>query len=109
MTSPIVVLAHFRAKSEYVAKLRALLTDLIRATRREPGCLQYDLHVATDDPTAFVLIEQWASPAALEAHLAQPHTQKALRTASEWLAEPVQVSRWTTVELDQLTPGRRNF
>lgn len=108
MTSPIVVLAHFRVKPEFLDELKLALVALIRATRREPGCLQYNLHVAADDPTAFVLIEQWASPVSLEAHLAQPHTQTALKNLSGWLAEPVRISRWTMLELDQLAAVRPN-
>ncbi len=106
MSSPLVVLAFFRARPEHLAELRAALADLIRATRREPGCLRYDLHVAADDPTSFVLIEQWATQAALEAHLAQPHTRTALATVPAWLAEEVRLSQWTALQLDQLAAAR---
>lgn len=109
MSSPLVVLAFFRAKPEHLAELCAALADLIRATRREPGCLRYDLHVAADDPTSFVMIEQWATPAALEFHMAQPHTQAAFAKMSDWLAEKVQVSRWTVCELHQLTSAQRGI
>ncbi len=106
MSFPIVVLAFFRAKPEHLAELRAALAELIRATRLEPGCLRYDLQVSADDPTSFVLIEEWAAPVSLEAHLAQPHTRTALAKMSDWLAEKVQVSRWKVIELDQLTAAR---
>ncbi len=108
MSSPLVVLAFFRAKPEHLAELRAALADLIRATRREPGCLRYDLHVAADDPTSFVLIEEWATPASLEAHMAQPHTQAALAKVPAWLAEEVRLSQWTALELDQLAAARHS-
>ncbi len=106
MSSPLVVLAYFRARPEHLAELRAALADLIRATRREPGCLRYDLHIAADDPTSFVLIEEWATQAALEAHMAQPHTQTALAKVPAWLAEQVRLSRWTPLGLDQLAAAR---
>jgi quinol monooxygenase YgiN len=108
MSFPIVVLAYFRAKPEHLAELRAALAELIRATRLEPGCLRYDLHVAADDPTSFVMIEQWATRAALEAHLAQPHTRTALAKVPAWLADEVRISQWTALELDQLAAARHS-
>ncbi len=94
MSSEITILAHFRAKPETLAALDAALGALVTATRQEPGCLAYDLHVALDDPCRFVLVERWRDAAALEAHFAQPHTQTALAQVPQWLAEGVVISRW---------------
>ncbi|MFQ3581386.1 MAG: putative quinol monooxygenase [Chloracidobacterium sp.] len=104
MSVPVTVLAHFRAKPEHLADVQTALAELIAATRQEAGCLSYVLHVAQDDPTAFVMIERWASPEALKAHFAQPHTQAALARIPPWLAEDVRISRWTEVELTRPEP-----
>jgi quinol monooxygenase YgiN len=48
----------------------AKLAPLVRA---EQGCIQYDLHPVTGDSDRFVLIETWASKAALEAHHLTDH------------------------------------
>jgi len=72
------------------------LAPIVRA---EDGCLQYDLHRVSGDPDRFVLIERWASKAALAAHDAAPHmveadaANKAFRVGPaeviELVAEPV--------------------
>ena len=33
----------------------------IAETRKEDGCLLYDLHESVTDPTRFVFVEQWAN------------------------------------------------
>jgi quinol monooxygenase YgiN len=51
------------------AELRALLSP----TRREDGCLTYDLHRASDPPGAYLLHEVWESRDHHRAHTQTPH------------------------------------
>jgi quinol monooxygenase YgiN len=44
--------------------------DRMRASRAEPGCLEYTLSADPVDPSRVVLFERWASQEALDAHLA---------------------------------------
>ena len=48
-------------------------TRMMAATRQEEGCLEYTIAADIDDAGRFVILEKWASPAALEAHFATPH------------------------------------
>ena len=69
----VVVVAHLAAKPGCEEALREVLTALVGPTRAEEGCVQYDLHVATDAPGEFVFYERWSSQAALEKHLGSEH------------------------------------
>jgi len=51
------------------AELRALLSP----TRKEDGCLTYDLHRAADTPGAYLLHEVWATREHHRAHTQTPH------------------------------------
>jgi quinol monooxygenase YgiN len=51
------------------AEIRALLTP----TRKEEGCVQYDLHHSVDNPSLFLLHEVWATRAHHTAHTKTPH------------------------------------
>ncbi|MER5887489.1 putative quinol monooxygenase [Streptomyces sp. NPDC001941] len=66
------------------------LAPLVRA---EEGCLQYDMHQVADDPDRFVLVERWASQAALDAHDAAPHMVEADASNRAFRAGPAQVLR----------------
>ena len=44
--------------------------DMIRASRAEPGCIEYTFSADPLDPRRVVLFERWESQDALDAHLA---------------------------------------
>jgi len=44
------------------------LTEAMRKSRQEPGCLRFDAYHSTAEPRRFVLIEHWASQEAIDAH-----------------------------------------
>jgi len=51
------------------AELRALLSP----TRKEDGCLTFDLHRSVDAPGSYLLHEVWASRDAHTEHMHTPH------------------------------------
>ncbi len=51
------------------AEIRALLAP----TRKEEGCLQYDLHHSLDNPSLFLLHEVWETRLHHTAHTKTPH------------------------------------
>jgi len=53
--------------------LEAEIRALIGPTRKEEGCLQYDLHHSVDKPSLFLLHEVWATRAHHAAHTKTPH------------------------------------
>ena len=56
---------------------RAILEREVRpcleATRKEAGCLSYDLFASASDPQTLVFVERWRTRADLTAHSKQPH------------------------------------
>lgn len=52
----------------------------LEATRREDGCLSYDLFSSVDDENTLVFVERWRDRSALDAHFQTPHL-KAWREA----------------------------
>jgi quinol monooxygenase YgiN len=93
----LTVLAMLKAKSGQEAVLRQELLALIPTTRQEPGCLNYDLHQAADNPAAFLFHENWTSKKHLDDHLARPHLQAFLAKAGDLLAEAPQITLWEQI------------
>jgi len=59
-----------------VPRIRELLTQAMRKSRLEPGCLRFDVYHSSAEPRRFTLVEHWASQDALDAHrLAEAYTQ----------------------------------
>lgn len=94
--SLLTVVAHFTAKPGKEEELRQTLLGLVEPTRKEEGCVQYDLHVGTGDPGKFVFYENWTSMAHLDAHSQSPHLI-ALGKVKDDLAESVEVLTFTRI------------
>jgi quinol monooxygenase YgiN len=69
----ITLVVMLRAKEGQQLLLEAELRALVGPTRKEEGCLQYDLHAAADHPGSYLLHEVWASREDHGAHTRTPH------------------------------------
>src|SRR5260370_12030963 len=65
-----------RAREGQETLLEAELRALVGPSRREEGCLAYNLHRSIDTPRALLLHHVWASP---EPHTQHSHTPHFLR------------------------------
>lgn len=91
------VVARVVARPGKVEELRALLHGLIEPTRREPGCVTYELLQNVADPTDFTFVEEWSSEADLDAHLQSPHLRDAsVKLPNLAVADP-DIRRYTVV------------
>ena len=62
-----------RAREGQETLLEAELRALVGPSRKEEGCLTFDLHRSVDTPGAFLLHEVWASRDAHAEHMHTPH------------------------------------
>lgn len=97
MAEKLTVVARIRAKPGMEDVVLQSLLAMVEATRREAGCLNYDLHVSPDDPGLFLFYENWESKAHLDAHAQSAHIQVFRAHAAEWLAEPVEIKLYRMV------------
>jgi quinol monooxygenase YgiN len=72
----VTLIVMLRAREGQETLLEAELRALVSPSRREEGCLTYNLHRAIDTPGALLLHEVWASR---EAHTEHTHTPHFLR------------------------------
>ena len=96
-SKPLTVTAHVKAQSGKESQVREALLSLIAPSRKDAGCLSYDLHQAVDNPTAFLFYETWTSKALLDAHLQTPHVQAAMAQMGQLVAEPPQITIWEKI------------
>ena len=91
----VKVLAHFYFKDDALAEVQTLAQELISATRREEGCLQYELLQAQKEALHFVMQEAWASQTALEAHFATEHFTRIVPLLAGLCTQPPAVEKYT--------------
>ena len=69
----VTLVVHLRPREGQETLLEAELRALVGPTRKEEGCMIYDLHRSVDGPSAFLLHEVWASRDAHSRHTNTPH------------------------------------
>ena len=69
----VTLIVLLRAREAQETLLEAELRALVGPTRKEEGCLRYDLHRSTDTPSAFLLHEVWETRDAHTEHMHSPH------------------------------------
>jgi quinol monooxygenase YgiN len=69
------VVARIKARAETVSEVRELLSSLVEPTRKEFGCITYELLQNTEDPTDFTFVEEWETDEALASHAASDHIE----------------------------------
>jgi quinol monooxygenase YgiN len=70
----IIVTARARVRADHLEAAIEAAEDMRKQTVDEPGCIDYRFWSATDDPNTILAFEQWEAQAALDTHLAAPHT-----------------------------------
>ncbi len=90
----MTVIAQMKAKPAQEAAVRKELSSLVEPSRKDAGCLNYDLHESSENPALFMFHENWTSKAHLDAHLAKPELQAVLARVGPMLAEPPRITLW---------------
>ena len=91
---PVTVVARIHAKSGMETETWKMLEGLLEPTRAEVGCINYDLHISSDDPAQFMFHENWSSKEALDQHLATPHLKAFMAKEPQLLAKSVEITLW---------------
>ena len=78
-TKPFALVVTIKVKAGKEADLEKTFAPCLAATRKEPGCIAYELNRDTEDPSTYIMFEKFRSIAALEAHLKEKHTIELLK------------------------------
>ncbi|MDR3055867.1 MAG: antibiotic biosynthesis monooxygenase [Zoogloeaceae bacterium] len=73
----------------------ALLEEMIAETRKEEGCVTYELYELDGSPNTITFIEEWESLARLTAHINSEHFKRVIPAIGKFAAEdcPVEIYR----------------
>jgi quinol monooxygenase YgiN len=90
----VAVVVRLCAKAGMETRVHQELTSLLAPTRRERGCINFDMHQSPNDPALFLFHENWESEEDLKRHFETPHIKRWIREAEALLAEPMELSLW---------------
>lgn len=87
--SKLTVIAKVIAKKGSEDIVRSELLKLIEPTRKESGCIEYNLHRDNEDPSVFIFYETWESLACLESHMNTEHFKEYVNAVGRLIEEKV--------------------
>lgn len=86
LKGPFTLIVHVEVKKGEGKHMLEASAPCIAATRKEKGCIAYELHQDLEDPSKFVFFERWKSVKDLQDHLGADHTKKLLGEVVKILA-----------------------
>jgi len=104
---PFVVLALVHVKEGYENLAREEMIKLVPLTRREPGCIRYDMHVnvgteennyTVENPKLYMFYEIWRSREDWDKHMEMPYL-KAWFEKSKEVCEKIDITLWEPLYL----------
>lgn len=80
-----------KSKEEFTEKTKKILENLVENSRKEGGCLQYDLHQNIENPNVFIFHEVWQNKEIFDLHHSQPYVKYFFEMAPNLLKENPEV------------------
>ncbi|MCB2022699.1 MAG: antibiotic biosynthesis monooxygenase [Rhizobacter sp.] len=91
------VLARITAQPASADAMRAILVKLVAQTRKESGCLQYELFQQDGAAHVFQTVERWTDGAAADAHMSTPHVAAAIAQGGAHFGAAPEILRFTQI------------
>ncbi|MBR1542524.1 MAG: antibiotic biosynthesis monooxygenase [Bacteroidaceae bacterium] len=63
----------FKVAAENVTKILGLSKELVEASRKDGGNIDYDIYQSQTDPTQMMIFETWQDQPSLDTHSAAEH------------------------------------
>jgi quinol monooxygenase YgiN len=91
MSDPIIMVATFTAKPEHYEELKSRLLEMVEYSRKESGCMFYDLHEDRRVANTFSFLEGWESQDDLDRHDQTTHVKAIIADAPRLTADGIHV------------------
>ena len=98
----IVVTGSVTARQDSFDEIRRLSLKHVHRSRKEDGCISHAVHIDCENPLRLVFIEQWADPAALQAHFAVPASRDVVRALQPLVAASPTIEIYDAKRLEGL-------
>ena len=77
---------------------KEMAKPLIEGSKKEKGCISYDLYEDIDDPNILTFIEEWVDLDAIAGHVKTDHYTKIIPELTKLHAFPKEVRKYKIVE-----------
>lgn len=93
----IKIVAKFTIKEDKIAEFKNHAADLAAETRKENGCISYELFQDINDLKVLAFIEEWESKDALDSHMESKHFKEIFSKMAKIQEKDPEVSMYSLV------------
>ncbi len=79
MTNRLTIIAHIEAKEGKLDLVKKEVLALVEPTKKEEGCLRYELNQDLENPKLFIFVEEWESHKLWQKHMESTHLQSFIK------------------------------
>ena len=90
----LTVVAKIKIRPDVLKEAIVAIEALVKASRAEVGMINYDFHQSVDDPTEFVVYENYKNEEAFRTHSQSAHHQEFSQKVRTWLTAPPEVKKY---------------
>jgi quinol monooxygenase YgiN len=83
----IKVVAKSKVMEDKIEEVLNLYQELVIETRKEDGCIQYELYQDNEDSSVLAMIEKWEDKAALDNHMQTEHFKRIVPIVGKFVVE----------------------
>jgi quinol monooxygenase YgiN len=94
----IIVSAIITAKKGNRNEIIAKSQNVIESTRKEEGCISYQLYASTEDVDVLLMFERWANMESLESHMKTEHFKEFGQAIEDILAKEIEIGIYNAEE-----------
>ena len=85
MSKNLTIIARIESKPEKIDFITTEVLKLIEPTRKENGCIQYNLHRDNEKPEIFLFYENWESLELWQEHMESSHLKDFVKNTEGFL------------------------
>ena len=90
----LTVVAKITAKKGKEQETRQILESLIPLTLKEKGCINYDMHISTENEGLFLFYENWENYDLWQDHMNSDHLKHFISKLPELVEGDIDLSTW---------------
>lgn len=88
----VKVVARNEVRQECLVQAVEMMRELVAETRKENGCIVYEVYQDKDRENILTMIEEWQSEEALAAHMKTPHFTRIVPLLGELMMQATDVN-----------------
>jgi len=93
----VKVVAKNCIQEEKINEVIELYKELVEETRKEEGCIKYELYQDTQNPSILTMIEEWEDRSYLERHFKTEHFTRIVPMIGQFLAGDKEVNIYNKI------------